>query len=204
MNILGIIPARGGSKRVPKKNTRLLGGEPLIAYTICCARFCVDYDVLEDAVVSSDDDEILSVAKHYDSKTLKRPPEMASDGASSYPLILHALKEMGAYEYICLLQPTSPFRTPEDVGNCVKAMTYFNEYPAWATAISGEGVPNGAVYIARTDWLRDSLANGVTHPFDGPAVARVDMPWWRSIDIDTENDFIQAEQMIDKLTKKGY
>jgi len=117
MRTLVIIPARGGSKGIPRKNIKLFGGKPLIYYTIDCARaICQD----EDICVSTDDDEIIQVVEGYGLKVpFKRPDELATDTAGTYEVLLHALdfyeKKGVHYDVVVLLQNTSPFRTPQQV-----------------------------------------------------------------------------------------
>lgn len=117
MNILTIIPARGGSKGIPRKNIKELNGKPLIYYTIDCARtVCGD----EDICVSTDDAEIISVVEKYGLKVpFVRPAELASDTAGTYEVLLHALdfyeKQGKYYDVVLLLQNTSPFRNAEHV-----------------------------------------------------------------------------------------
>lgn len=111
--ILSIIPARGGSKGLPGKNIIDLGGKPLIAWSIDAS---LRSKYIVDTVVSSDDDTILDTAKTYGADTLKRPSEFASDLASSESVVQHALKTVDKkYDYIVLLQPTSPLRDEKDI-----------------------------------------------------------------------------------------
>jgi N-acylneuraminate cytidylyltransferase len=117
MRTLVIIPARGGSKGIPRKNIKLFGGKPLIYYTIDCARaICPD----EDICVSTDDAEIISVVKQYGLKVpFVRPNELATDTAGTYEVLLHALdyyeKQGKHYDVVVLLQNTSPFRKAAQV-----------------------------------------------------------------------------------------
>lgn len=117
MRTLVIIPARGGSKGIPRKNIKSFDGKPLIYYTIDCARaICQD----EDICVSTDDDEIIQVVEDYGLKVpFKRPEELATDTAGTYEVLLHALdfyeKKGVYYDVVVLLQNTSPFRTPLQV-----------------------------------------------------------------------------------------
>ena len=113
MKILGIIPARGGSKGIPGKNTKLLNGKPLIAYTIEVA---LKSKILNHLIVSSDDDEIITVTRKFGADVpFIRPAELAQDNSSSIDLVIHALEfyqEREEYfDAICLLQPTNPFRS---------------------------------------------------------------------------------------------
>ena len=117
MKTLVIIPARGGSKGIPRKNIKPLNGKPLIYYSIDCARaICPD----EDICVSTDDAEIISVVEQYGLKVpFVRPAELASDTAGTYEVLLHALdfyeKQGRHYDAVVLLQNTSPFRKTEQV-----------------------------------------------------------------------------------------
>jgi CMP-N-acetylneuraminic acid synthetase len=125
MDILGVIPARGGSKAVPRKNIALLGGRPLIAYTIDPA---LASKAFSDVVVSTDDSEIASVARGLGALVpFVRPPELATDTAESYPVVMHALQHMEqsrgrAYDAVMLLQPTTPFRRADQIEHAVKML----------------------------------------------------------------------------------
>lgn len=111
--VLAIIPARGGSKGIPKKNIIDLAGKPLIAWTIE-ASYCSKY--ITKTIVSSDSDEILEVAKNHNSNILKRPDELATDISSSEIVVKHAIENMEEkFDYIVLLQPTSPLRDTTDI-----------------------------------------------------------------------------------------
>jgi len=116
-NVLVVIPARGGSKGIPHKNIKPLGGKPLICYSIDVARQITSD---ENICVTTDDDEIIKVVEDYGLKVpFKRPAELATDNCGSNEVILHALKffeDKGKkVDRIILLQPTSPFRTKDDV-----------------------------------------------------------------------------------------
>lgn len=117
MRTLVIIPARGGSKGIPRKNIKPFDGKPLIYYTIDTAR-AIAPD--EDICVSTDDDEIIQVVEKYGLKVpFKRPVELATDTAGTYEVLLHALdfyeKQGKHYDAVVLLQNTSPFRKAEQV-----------------------------------------------------------------------------------------
>ncbi|MGK4569289.1 cytidylyltransferase domain-containing protein [Flavobacterium sp. 3HN19-14] len=112
MKILGIIPARGGSKGVPGKNIKLLGDKPLIAYTIEQA---LQSSLLAKVIVSTDDEKIMETVMQLGAEVpFKRPAELANDTASSIAVVQHAVdfleSEGDFFDAICLLQPTSPFR----------------------------------------------------------------------------------------------
>lgn len=110
MNI-AIIPARGGSKRIPRKNIRNFCGKPLIAYSIEAAKKCGAFDHI---IVSTDDDEIRDVANAYGAETpFKRPPELANDYATTVPVIKHAVQwaqvNLGEIKNACCIYATAPF-----------------------------------------------------------------------------------------------
>lgn len=125
MRYLVVIPARGGSKGIPRKNIKEFDGRPLIYYSIDCARaVCDDQDIC----VSSDDDEIIKVVEAYGLKVpFKRPKELATDTAGTYEVLLHALNyyetQGNHYDALVLLQNTSPFRAAEHVEEAISLYT---------------------------------------------------------------------------------
>lgn len=121
--ILGVITARGGSKSIPKKNIKKLAGESLIAYTIKAAKAS---QYLDYFLVSTDSPEIARVSKKYGVPVpFMRPAELATDTAKSIPVVIHTLdwlkiNHKQEYDYVMILQPTSPFRTAGDIDECIK------------------------------------------------------------------------------------
>lgn len=123
MKILALIPARGGSKRLPGKNKRLLGGKPLIVWSIDAAK---GVNEICDILVSTDDPEIAVISEAAGALVpWLRPAELATDTATSVDVALHALdwyeKENGSVEGLLVLQPTSPFRSYDQIAAAVKA-----------------------------------------------------------------------------------
>lgn len=123
-NILAVIPARGGSKGVQRKNIRHLLGKPLISYTIEAALKC---DVLSEVIVSTDDEEIAAISKRYGAAVpFKRPDYLATDEAKSVDVCLHAIsffEEKGIeFDFLVLLQPTSPLRSEKTISETVKLL----------------------------------------------------------------------------------
>lgn len=117
MKILGIIPARGGSKGVPGKNIKLLGGKPLLVHAYDCAKQS-KYEM--DIVVSTDSEEIIKCCIDHNIKYFNRPTELAEDYSSVIPVIHHVLENMNeSYDLIVLLQPTSPFRTGDQLSDII-------------------------------------------------------------------------------------
>ena len=117
--ILAVIPARCGSKGVPRKNIRLVAGKPLIAYTLEAA-LSVRYR-LHRLIVSTDDAEVAEVARRYGADVpFMRPAELAGDRVPMIPVLQHAVQTVEAMDnihlnWVLLLQPTAPFRTPQDI-----------------------------------------------------------------------------------------
>lgn len=108
---IAVIPARGGSKRIPRKNIRAFGGKPLIAYSIDAARASGLFD---HVIVTTDDDEIAEIAQSFGAEVpFRRPPELANDHATTVPVIKHAiswaLENIGAVDYACCIYATAPF-----------------------------------------------------------------------------------------------
>lgn len=212
-SILGIIPARGGSKRLPGKHTRIANGKPLIAWTIEEAKKSIYIDRL---IVSSDCQKIIKIARLYNCEVpFIRPSNLSDDEASSISVLLHALKEIEGYDFVMLLQPTSPLRNVDDIDNSIElcekknvkacvSMTLAEQNPYWMFHIKKSGIINkiikkkltqtscekknayilnGAIYIACVDWIKN------TKSFYSPQTVAHIMPIDRSIDIDTEEDF---------------
>jgi len=121
--IIGLIPARGGSKGVPRKNVREIEGNPLIAYAIECAKKCPSID---HVVVSTDDDEISRVAEKFGAEVpFLRPSELARDTAAMLPVLRHAVEFLEDHykkriDLVVLLDPTGPLRTVEDVEGAIE------------------------------------------------------------------------------------
>jgi len=154
VKILALIPARGGSKRLPGKNIKPLGGIPLIAWTIHAAK---ESGCCADVLVSTDDPAIASVAReHGASVPWLRPPELATDTASSIDVVIHAVDayegENGSVDGVLLLQPTSPFRTTDTIRRAVTlfhgggarhpvvSVSPASSHPAWCFRQTGVGL----------------------------------------------------------------
>jgi len=119
--ILAIIPARGKSKRLPRKNIKLLSGKPLIAWTIEAAK---KSKYVNRVVVSTEDKEIAQISKKWGAEIVNRPKELATDTAKTIDVIFHLLDVLKKEKYypkiVVLLQPTSPLRTFQDIDSAVK------------------------------------------------------------------------------------
>jgi len=139
--ILSIIPARGGSNSLPRKNIIDLAGKPLIAWTIEASLKSI---YITKTVVSSDDEEILDISKKYGAEIIKRPNELASDTATSESVVRHAISYFESkgevFDVVILLQPTSPLRNSNDIDNAFKIM--FNSSSSVTAVISTCEVDN--------------------------------------------------------------
>ena len=127
MKVLAIIPARGGSKGIPRKNIIQFSGKPLIQWSIDAA---LNSSVITDIAVSSDDDEILElVKKNVQIKTIKRPKELAQDNSRTEPVLVHALENIKdvKYDYLVLIQPTSPLRKASDIDEAFNKLIAIND-----------------------------------------------------------------------------
>ncbi|MBN2788507.1 MAG: acylneuraminate cytidylyltransferase family protein [Paludibacteraceae bacterium] len=145
---LAVIPARGGSKRLPRKNVLDLAGKPLIAWTIEAAK---QSKYIDHFVVSTDDQEITDVSKKFGAEVLTRPGELATDAASSVDVVLHAVNaQHKQYDYVILLQPTSPLRTSQHIdeaiellfeknANAVISVCETEHSPLWANTLPEDG-----------------------------------------------------------------
>lgn len=215
--VLAVVPARGGSKRVPGKNLRAVGGKPLLAWALEQARAARSIDHL---AVSSDDDAILAAATRLGCDTaLRRPDALARDDSPGVDPVLHAIDVLPGYDLVVLLQPTSPLRAASDIDACVALCSAPDAVacvslapvpdggpkdPAWVYRLDDRGciiaaraqepgacyVLNGAVYVARTAWLRQ---HGT---FLSPQTLGYRMPADRSLDIDTPQDLALADRIL--------
>lgn len=221
MRILYLIPARAGSKGVPKKNIKLLGSKPLIAYSV---EFALSNLTVEDELcISTDDDEVIEIVENMGVKVpFKRPADLADDTASSYDVILHALKfyeEKGqVFDVILLLQPTSPIRTKEDFSKLIESYScdidmvvsvkqskenpYFNLFEESSDGLLKKSKEGN--YVRRQDCPKVYAFNGSMYLINTASVKKsslseftkikkVTMPEERSVDIDTFADWNLVE-----------
>jgi len=157
---LAIIPARGGSKRLPKKNILNLTGKPLISWSIEAA---LKSKYIDKIIVSSDDDEILQIANKYnDVETIVRPKELATDTATTIDVLIHTIKQQQKYDYVVLLQPTSPLRNEKHINEAIELLEKKNadavisvceieHSPLWSNTL-----PND---LNMQNFLKDDLKN---------------------------------------------
>lgn len=219
MKILTVIPARGGSKGIPKKNIRFIAGQPLLAYAINCARHS-SYDM--DVAVSSDEEEIQNIARKFGAQIINRPSELAGDSVTLDPVIYHAVTEMEKeqqcpYDIVITMQPTSPLLTTETLD---KAIHFFaeNEYDTVLSGVNdprlswhveeGKCVPNYAKRLNRQYMPKELKETGafvitkrvfVTPDSRfGTKISVYEVPERESGDIDTAQDWLIAQYELNK------
>lgn len=187
-SVLAVIPARGGSKRCPRKNTRPFRGKPLIEWTIEAAQ---QSQYLDQIVVSTDDAVAAAIALRMNVPIIMRPPELCTDEAKSEDAMRHVLDCYQAHpfykgltavpDWIVLLQPTSPLRIAEDIDACIERAQGKNIAISYVPVNDGFK-KNGAVYVCLSSDLKAGLN------FDRPASIYM-MPESRSLDIDYAEQF---------------
>jgi len=224
--ILAVIPARGSSKGIPRKNLVELAGHPLVYYTIVAAMGAPSVAM---TVLSSEDDEILEVARGLGAHPLRRPEHLSTDSASSESVVEHAILEMiragHQFDAVLLLQPTSPLRNSKDIEDAVKDFEGMDEANAalisvyepehspykaftinnrhYLEALFGSQTP----FARRQDLPQAYYANGAIYLVkvgyflkSGSLFSEHTRPFTmdrsRSIDIDTRADILAAEHFL--------
>jgi len=154
--ILAIIPARGGSKRVPRKNIKILGGKPLLAYSI---EHSQSSKYINRTIVSTEDEEIAQIAKKYGAEVpFMRPKELAQDDTTDFPVFEHVLnwlKENENYlpDVVVQLRPTSPLRKVEDVDGAIELLMKNPEADSVRTVIEPQSSPYKMYTINESGFL---------------------------------------------------
>ena len=222
--VLAIIPARGGSKGVPRKNIREVAGKPLIAWTIEAARKSVYIDRL---ILSSDDAEIIRVAGEWGCEApFVRPAELARDDTPGIDPVLHALGALPEkYDYVVLLQPTSPLRSAADIDGCIErcfraaadscvAVTVPDKSPFWMFTLDDQAKMRPLLETPGQFTRRQALPavyalNGAVYvsrtewlaaarAFVAEGTLAHIMPAERSLDIDDETDLLLAGLLLSR------
>lgn len=225
MSVLAVIPARGGSKRLPRKNIRLLAGKPLISYTIIAAQ---NSKKITDCVFTSEDPEIIKVAKSYGANVpFIRPASLAGDNVRNIDTVRHALEHMERsnnkkYDIIVLLQPTSPIRRSNDIDHAIQLLAQsdlnslasvrgpYKKRDPILKAIRNEVLEsyskenndepfylyNAAIYAVKRDYFVTN--NRLISERQIPLI----IDELHSIDVDTEFDLIKAEAALAYIHNK--
>lgn len=176
--VLAIIPARGGSKGLPGKNTRPFCGLPLIAHSILFARSCSD---VTRTIVTSDSPDIQAVAQSYGADVpFTRPRELAGDETPLWPVLQHALRAVEAqdgasYRYIALIDPTTPCRQPEYMTHCVQRLTAAPDADGIVAVSRPDFNPIWTCVVVEDGWMKALFAEGGRYERrqDVPAVYRI-------------------------------
>lgn len=222
LRVLAIVPARGGSKGVSRKNLRVVGGKPLLAWTIEAAR---DSRYVDRVVVSSDDDEIMAVASSWGGDVpFRRPAELARDETPGIAPVLHAVNALPGYDLIVLLQPTSPLRQTQDIDACLEELER-RAAPSCVSVCEAECHPYLAFQYLEDATLRGFVDDAAVRNMrrqDFPAAWRLNgavyaarvpwlldvrtfvatgtvgyrMPTERSLDVDTLEDLAAADARL--------
>jgi len=227
MTTLALIPARGGSKGLPGKNTRRLAGLPLIEHSLRLAALCPEID---RTVVSTDSDEIAAVARGVSAEVLERPAGLAQDETPMLQVLRHALDALdpdgGRYDLLLLLDPTSPGRLPDDVEEAHRLLAarpeadgvvavsepHFN--PIWHAVVDRDGYmeplfTEGRTYGRRQDvprvlrinaalyLFRSSFLRGERETWLAGRHLLLEIPELRAFHIDSAKDLEVAELMVD-------
>jgi pseudaminic acid cytidylyltransferase len=228
---LAVIPARGGSKRIPRKNIKLFGGKPMIAWSIEAAHRTRLFDRI---VVSTDDKEIASIARKYSAEVpFVRPAELSDDYTGTSPVIAHAIEWHLANDFepteICCIYATAPFIQEEDIQLGFQVLT--NSKADFAFSVTSFAFPIQRAIKLRTDGRIDmfdqsqfqirsqDLAEAYhdagqfywgikdawlsNKPLFGPHSAPVHVPRYRVQDIDTIEDWKQAELIMQAMNIKS-
>lgn len=229
MNSVAIIPARGGSKRVPRKNLLPFFGHPMLAYAIAAARSSA---LFERVVVSTDDPEIGAAASWYGAEYLPRPAELAGDEAGLEAVAVHALGVLAQQgfrpERLCQLMPNCPLRRAEDIVQHhdrfvrdarsfqISVVPYRCVYPHWAIVEepSGARFIFGEEFLVNSQRLREAFCpTGAIwwarcdeflrqRKFYGEPYFLAEMDANRGVDIDTAADIEFAELLVHGLTQR--
>lgn len=218
MKVIAIIPARGGSKGIPKKNLVNFLGKPLLQWSIEAA---LNSKYITDVVVSSDDDDILRISqKHKNVITIRRPKELALDTSRTEPVLAHVIESLKGttFDYLILLQPTSPLRKSDDIdeafnkllasyANSLISVCSNNYHPYKSLRINNEGFLEGIInneypFFPRQELPQTYSANGAiyiikvkdfikNHSLITSKTLYFKMSIERSLDIDSKIDLIK-------------
>ena len=221
MNTFALIPARGGSKGIPRKNIKFIAGKPLIVWTIEAA---LRSSLLSAVVVSTDDLEIAEVARRAGAQVpFLRPAELAQDQTPGLDPVLHALDQLPQYDSVLLLQPTSPLRTTDDIDGFLKlvaqkkspsavSVTEADTHPYWTYRLNADQtmarfVVDVAPVARRQDLPAVFSLNGAMYFADanwlrdsGSLVSAETLAYFmskeHSVDLDTPLDWKFAELLL--------
>ena len=223
--ILAIIPARGGSSRVPRKNLHPLAGKPLLVYAIEAAARVPEIDL---CAVSTDDPDIAATARAHGARVIDRPAELSTAEARTEPALLHALDALqdgddDAFDVLALLEPTSPLRRPATISRCIRRLIddggqslltvsrshanpgrvdngmfrpLFPDAPRRRQDREALYIEAGVVYVCRVPFLRATGSLVAADWLAEPVSAD------EAIDINEPGDFVAAETFLKQASLK--
>lgn len=226
--VLAVVPARGGSSGLPGKNIRPFAGLPLIAHSLRCAALT---PAITRTVVSTDSPEIAAVARaHGGDAPFLRPAELAKSDTPMWPVLRHTLAEVekaegSRYDFLVLLDPTSPTRTPDEIASALKRLSEDRDAvgivsvhapsysPIWHTVVEKDGAMadfvDGGLYSRRQDVPTVLVINGLLYVWRADFVRRCESGWrgqgrhlmletpaLRACSIDTLEEFAAMEALV--------
>lgn len=195
MNRIAIIPARGGSRRIPGKNRRMFHGKPIIRYSLDCARLSKLFD---DIIVSTDDDCIADIARSACVTVHHRAPEFARDEVGTQAVAQSVLNDLFPPPgdlplYTCVIYPCAPLLDPADLEAAWKAVIDGHRY---AIGVGAEPLRDAGAFYFGKSW---AFMSG--EPLIGPHTAMIALPESRVCDVNTEADWIRAEKLYEELPR---
>lgn len=200
--VLALIPARGGSKSIPRKNIRPFAGHPLLAYSIAAG---LQAQAVTRVVVSTDDEEIAVVARQYGAETpFLRPAELAQDNTTDLPVFQHALgwlEDHEAYrpEIVVQLRPTSPVRPPDCVDSAVRLLLEHPEADSVRGVVASDQIPYKMWRIEPDGRMKPLLTvEGLAEPYNAPRQA-LPSTYWQTGHIDA----IRTATILNKSSLSG-
>lgn len=217
---IAIIPARGGSKRLPDKNIKLLGDLPLLAHSIVYAQSFPE--IIEDVYVSTNNEEIKNIALKFNAKTIDRPEHLSGDLEPTVSALIHVLNQLENIDTVILLQPTNPLRPIEllkeaynlyRISELDSLFTVSRDYKKLGKINDHKFEPfnyeigqrsqdleplyyeNGLLYITKASLIRQNIIfNEASYPF-------IVNHKFANVDVDTQEDFEYAEYLLTKTKK---
>ena len=209
MNVLGITPARGGSKAIPRKNIKDISGKPLIAWTIEAAK---ESKMIDRYVVSTEDEEITQIVSGYGVEVFPRPAELATDKATTLSVLQHVVRNIPC-DIVVLLQATSPIRKSGLIDECIREFKD-NEYDSLATGfickyieygknnlrrqdIEGFFYDDGNIYVIKADLIKKGDRYG-------KKIGKKIISRWENQEIDDEFDFWITEKMLQERVYENW
>ena len=208
MKVITLIPARGGSKGIPRKNIIEVCGKPLLSYAI---QESIE-SISSETWVSTDDDEIADISNFYGAHVVKRPDDISTDSSTSESALLHFVEKVNNFDILIFLQATCPFIKANDINKAVKLMGEYDSVISvskFDQFLWREGVPMYDIHNRERRQSRDQVyvetgsmfvttKKGLLNSRNriSGKIGFVEVPKWRSVDIDTFDDLELARKLM--------